>query len=374
MKPTHVHLPEPIHPPWAERQSEAMPFGERIGIAVSRAQRWEFWPAWLYYLPIIAKILSLGIQHRSATVFTAANPGIRTGGLVGEAKSETLVPLAEHAPDMVASFALLPQGTLTQRERVAQAFVEAHGLPCVLKPNVGQRGRGVYIARSVQAIRDYLSKFTGELIIQRYVGGEEFGVFIAAHPGTDGCEILSIVNKAFPSVMGDGRTPLRQLILADERARLMAPSLFHRWSGKLDEIIPKGKALQLVDIGAHCRGSLFLDASSLASPELVAQMRRLTSAVPGFHFGRIDLRVPDANALQAGQGIQVLEINGVGAESAHIYHPDTPLMVGYQAMFRQWEIAFEIGAHNARQGAQPTRVSVLLKGFLKDLRAGKRWF
>lgn len=374
MKQFHAKPVEPLYQPWEQRRAEAVPLATRLSISIRRAIRWEFWPAWLYYLPIVLRLLVLSVKYRSLTVFTAANPGISTGGLVGEEKVETLLPLARNATELLAPFELIRSGLMAGRQKIADEFIAVHGLPCVLKPNVGQRGRGVFIARTVDAVRDYLLTFTGDVLVQRYVEGDEYGVFIAKQPSTGELDILSIVNKVFPTVIGDGRTPLRQLILTDDRASLTATSLFHRWSGRLDEIVPKGKVFQLVEIGAHCRGSLFLDATGLSSPALLAQMRKLTEAVPGYFFGRVDLRVPDAHSLHTGQGIQVLEINGVAAESAHIYNPDTPLKVGYRAMFRQWERAYEIGHHNALKGAHVTGPWTLLKRFVVDLRSGQQWF
>jgi hypothetical protein len=139
-------------------------------------------------------------------------------------------------------------------------------------------------------------------------------------------------------------------------------------------VLPRGSELALVEIGAHCRGSVFLDARSLVTPALVAALTRLADAVPGYHFGRIDLRVPSAEQLCRGVGIQVLELNGVAAESAHIYNPDTPLLDGYRAMFRQWALAFEIGAANARAGAPVTSAPQLLARFRADQARAKQWF
>jgi hypothetical protein len=45
------------------------------------------------------------VRHRSPTVFTAANPGIATGGTVGESKAATLVAV-ERAGGPVAEFSL----------------------------------------------------------------------------------------------------------------------------------------------------------------------------------------------------------------------------------------------------------------------------
>ena len=58
------------------------PLAERLSIRWQRAIRWEFWPAWLFYLPVIEWILWLGLRHRRPTVFTAANPAFDAGGVV----------------------------------------------------------------------------------------------------------------------------------------------------------------------------------------------------------------------------------------------------------------------------------------------------
>lgn len=360
--------------PWDSGPTQRAPLRARLSITLERARRWEFWPAWLYYLPILVWILWLGLRHRSPTLFTAANPAMDAGGVVGERKHQVLAPLQANAPDLVASFELIPDGGLELRRAQALRLARQYGYPLVLKPDVGQRGRGVFVARGAEDLREYLTRFDGVLIAQRHVGGEEYGVFIARMPGQAEVEVLSIVHKTFPSVTGDGHQSLRELILADARARLISAALFQRWGAELDRVLARGERLALVEIGSHCRGSLFLDATHETTPALIRTLSRLADAVPGYGFGRIDLRVPSAEQFRRGEGLQVLELNGVTAESAHIYHPDTPLLDGYRAMFRQWSLAFAIGAAQARRGAYVTGPLELLRLFREDLRRGERWF
>ena len=59
-----------------------------------RLTRWEFWPSWLFQFPVALHGLWQGIRHRHLTIFTAANPGIPTGGFVEESKSGILASLA----------------------------------------------------------------------------------------------------------------------------------------------------------------------------------------------------------------------------------------------------------------------------------------
>ncbi len=362
--------------PWDLAPAGALSLRDQLSIRFERARRWEFWPAWLYYLPIIAWILWLGLKHRSPTAFTAANPALDAGGVVGERKHQALAPLQANAPDLVAEFLLLRAGSTALRAAQALHFAERPdiGFPLVLKPDVGQRGRGVFIARDAHAVYDYLARFDGSVIAQRYISGEEFGIFIARAPGAAVLEVLSIVHKTFPTVTGDGVQTLRALILADARARLIASTLFAHWAEQLHDIPAAGECIALVEIGAHCRGSLFLDATGLVTPALIHTLTRLADAVPGYGFGRIDLRCPSAGHLQRGRELRVLELNGVTAESAHIYHPDTPLLDGYRAMFRQWALAFSIGAAQARQGAPVTSPLALWRLFREDLKRGEQWF
>ncbi len=360
--------------PWQAAAADTPGWAARLSIAWERTWRWEFWPAWVYYLPILVWILLLGLRHRSPTAFTAANPGLDNGGVVGERKHQALQPLQDHAPDLCATFVLLPEGALDARVQAALRFAGAVGFPLVLKPDVGQRGRGVFIARQAGDVRDYLRRFDGVVIAQRHIAGEEYGVFIARGPADAQVQVLSIVHKTFPTVVGDGVRTLRELILADARARLSAQLLFARWAEALDRIPAVGETVVLVEIGSHCRGSLFLDATALTTPALIDTLTRLSDAVPGYGFGRIDLRVPSAAHLQRGEGLQALELNGVTAESAHIYHPGTPLLVGYRAMFRQWALAFAIGQAQAQRGATVTSPLQLWRLWRQDLVRGAQWF
>lgn len=344
-------------------------------MTLERARRWEFWPTWLYYIPIVAWILVLGLRYRSPTLFTAANPLLKAGGVVGETKHEALQLLQDNAPDLVAKFVLLSASGSTTRVTQAQAFADQNGgYPLILKPDVGQRGRGVFIARDAMQVQIYLDRFDGAVIAQHYVEGEEFGVFIARGPNDAEVRILSIVKKTFPAVIGDGGSSLRDLILADARTRLIAESLWQRWAGRLDNVPTAGQRVPLVEIGAHCRGALFLDATALASPALAATLKRVTEAVPGYCFGRLDLRCPSGTHLTHGEGLRIIELNGVTAESAHIYHPDTALLTGYAAMFQQWRLAFEIGKSNRARGAKVTGPLELWQLFWQDLKRTDHWF
>lgn len=333
-----------------------------------RLTLWEFWPAWLFQLPVVLHGLWLGLRHRHWTIFTAANPGIPSGGFVEESKSAILAGLAG-AP--VASYRSvdLPAEPEARVARVESAMQEA-GLdyPVVLKPDVGERGRGVAVVRSEAELARYLERSGGRVIVQRYIAGEEFGVFYVRHPSQERGRVISITGKRFPVVVGDGRRRLEELILADDRAVCMAPYYLQANLERLDEIPAVAERVQLVEIGNHCRGTVFLDGREHRTAELEAAIEALARGFPGFYFGRFDLRVPSVAHLRAGLELTILELNGVTSEATHIYAPGASLFEAYRTLFAQWRLAFAIGAANVALGAPATDLRTLI-GLLHSRRS-----
>jgi membrane protein DedA with SNARE-associated domain len=101
-----------------------------------RRTRWESWPPWLSYIPVVPYVLFLGIKHRSLTRFTAANPGIPSGGFVGESKSAILANLLR-VPDFVVLSTHLPAGTRFPSDQRFPGRAQAL-LPC--RSQTGCRG------------------------------------------------------------------------------------------------------------------------------------------------------------------------------------------------------------------------------------------
>jgi hypothetical protein len=83
-------------------------FRRRISAALGRWTRWEFWPAWLFYIPVALHYIRLSIRYRGVTVPTAANPGILSGGFVGESKMAMLRELYTTSPKLTAEAFFLP--------------------------------------------------------------------------------------------------------------------------------------------------------------------------------------------------------------------------------------------------------------------------
>lgn len=342
-------------------------FHRRQRLVVSRwrrTTRWEFWPPWLFYAPLVPYFGYLSATHRGFTTFTAANPAIEGGGFVRESKFDILRGLAG-AGEYIARSRLV-QGDRTAADKLwaVTQFMREHALsfPIVLKPNYGQRGSGVVIVRSAAMLDACLRASQVDTIVQEHVPGAEFGVFYYRRPSERRGHIFSITEKRFPAVVGDGRRTLEELILDDDRAVCAARLYLARFTSRLRTIPAAGETVALAELGTHCRGAMFLDGAHAWTRILEDRFDQIARAFDGFYFGRFDVRVhADIDALRRGEGFKVIELNGVTSEATHIYDPSTPLLHAYRVLMDQWRLAFEIGAENRRRGVKTTPLSRLAR-------------
>ena len=335
--------------------------GQSFTVRLIRWSRWEFWPMWLFYAPVAVWLLWLIVRYRGIATITASNPGIPDGGVVGESKFDILAKLP--AEWTVAS-ARVTGATPEERSRCVLDVVQHRGwtLPIILKPDVGQRGVGVKLARRLADVHAYCALQSAPFVVQPYHPGPfEAGIFYYRFPWEARGRIFSITDKQFPQVAGDGVSTLEMLIRTHPRYRLQAQTFLDRHRHALARVLAEGETLQLAIAGNHAQGTLFRDGAHLWTPALETRIDEVARAYPGFFVGRFDVRYRDAAAFQAGEDFAIVELNGATAESTDIYDPDRSLVSAYRTLFRQWAIVFAIGAANRAGGAPVTGVRRLIE-------------
>ncbi len=347
----------------------------RIGRAQGRVlSLFEFWPDWAVYTPVVMLWIGLGLRYRDFSLPSAANPGILTGGLCGESKTAVLDLAGEHARGLVARWtSMVVTGEPAADAARAYDVAEQAGLafPLVVKPDIGCNGTGV---RLVERAADLARQLTGYpagsgLMLQALVPWEgEAGLFYVRAPGESRGRITSLTLKSAPHVVGDGRSNLRELVLADPRAG-QVPEIYLPRLGAQQEKVPKqGERVRLVFSGNHCKGSIFRDGRADITPALEAAVDAFAQDLRDFHFGRIDVRYENLAALRRGEGFTVIEVNGVGSEATHIWDPETTLREAYSAQFWHYAAAFRIGAAMRKRGHKTAGVGGMLRAWLEQRR------
>ncbi|MBX7165902.1 MAG: VTT domain-containing protein [Pirellulales bacterium] len=334
---------------------------QRLLARISKCWRWEFWPGWLFYLPLLPWLGFLTLRYRGPLVWTAANPGIPDGGVVGESKAAILDRLPR---DYVLPYSLIATGSTRDRLAAVQAQMAARGwqFPVILKPDASQRGAGLKLAHSLTDVAAYIHEHPAPLLVQVYHPGPyEAGVFYYRRPGERRGRIFSITDKHFPSVTGNGRETLAELIWKHPRYRMQAPTFLERFHSQLDRVLADGESLRLAIAGNHCQGTMFCDGAHLVTDELERVIDRIARQFAGFYIGRFDVRYGDVDEFMAGRDLAIVELNGATSESTNIYDPAWSLMRAYGTLGRQWQLLFAIGASNRARGAQPSRIWPLLQ-------------
>lgn len=331
--------------------------------AAARSWRHEFWPAWLFYLPLVPWYAYLAARYRGLTVWTAANPAIPAGGVVGESKADILARLPTEA---VVPFVRVGLAD----DPVAMIAARGWNYPVIVKPDVGERGAGVRLVNGPDAVREYQRNAPGPFLAQVYHPGPfEVGIFYYRVPGESAGRIFSITDKVFPAVVGDGRSTVAELIRRHDRYRAQAAVFLRRHAAIRDRVPALGERLPLAVAGNHCQGTLFRDGERWRTPELESAVDRIAGGFDGFFIGRFDVRFTDAAEFRAGRGLAVIELNGATSESGNVYDPDWTIDRAYATLFRQWELLFRIGAANRRRGHAPTPVAELLARVWRYYRA-----
>lgn len=331
-----------------------------------RLTQWEFWPPDILYFPVCIYIAFLWAKFKHLTIFTAANPGIEHGGFIGESKTAILEMF--NATGCVAPYQLLDiESSKEEKFNDAVSFMKQHDLnfPVVIKPDAGQRGTGVKIIRTEKSFKAALDEISYDLIIQKYIPGEEFGVFYYRYPGDQTGHILSVTTKKFLTLTGDGKHTIEELILKDHRAVCLAKKHLEYHQDHLYNIPDEGETISLVDFGTHARGAVFSDGWELITPELTEAMNKMCCAVDGFYFGRFDIRTPSKESLKRGEKLHIIEVNGVTSEDTSIYDNKYSFWDAQKKLMYQWRIAFEIGAQSVKKGATYSSIADLVKELMR---------
>lgn len=332
----------------------------------------ETWPAWLFYAPAGLFWFYFAARYGGLTLPTVTNTSRALSGYLGESKSEGLRLFGPKGRAHLPPFAVLLTGTAPEDSvrRAKRAMADA-GLayPVVGKPDIGQNGAGVMILHDDGDLLRWLKLFDAHMriILQEYVSDEgEAGVFYVRRPCETEGRIVSLTLKYLPRVTGDGISTLRELILNDLRARHISHLYFGRHEQRLDDVVPRGEHIRLVSVGNHCRGAIFKNGWAHVTPSMEAAFNAIALEIPGFYFGRFDVRFRSLAELERGENFTILELNGGDAEMTHIWDAEETLLGAYRSLYRQYRTAFEIAAANQAKGAKPVRKRDFIAAWLDN--------
>ncbi|MCH8231476.1 MAG: hypothetical protein IIB82_02330 [Bacteroidetes bacterium] len=311
-----------------------------------RLTHWEFWPFEVVYIPIFIYWLWLSLRARSLFFFTASNPGIMYGGMLGESKYEILMGLP---------VTLIPKTVIANNHITLPAALDMmkhHNLrfPIILKPDIGERGWQVEKIANENELEAYLNANNVDILFQEYIDLPlELGILYYRFPDKKTGRITSVVKKKMLEITGNGSSTIKELMYSIPRAKLQIETFEKDQPEVLANVPASGEKIELMPIGNHCRGTTFLNANDLITKELTAVFDAVSDKIDGFYFGRFDIRCESKEALYNGK-MKIMELNGAGSEPGHIYHPGARLIDAYKSLFSHWKALFLISRMNNKRG------------------------
>jgi hypothetical protein len=326
---------------------------------IIKFRNWEYWPFGIVQFPIFFYYPWLSLRAGSFTFFAASNPGIVMGGMFGESKYDVLKLLP---PEIRPGSVLIRAGTNASQLDKILLENDLH-FPVIFKPDIGERGFMVRRINSTEDAHQYLTEMRHDFIAQEFVSLPlEFGVFYSRLPEAMSGKVTSIVAKEMLTVEGDGKSTLQELILTKDRAKLQWETLRKKFNQRLNDVIPAGEKVEIVSIGNHCLGTKFINGNNLINDTLNLNFDRIAKAIPGFYFGRFDIRCNSVEDLQSGK-IVVMELNGCGAEPAHIYDPNFSFWKAVGILIGHWKTIFTIARQNKKSGIEYLSLSEAIKHY-----------
>lgn len=306
----------------------------RLRQKITRLVHYEYWPAYIFYLPFLPLWMVYSLRSFSLLYFTRVNPTMRFGGFMQYSKYDIIKTIPDEYRVKSFFFETLPAR--------AEFYREYLNFPFIYKPDIGERGKDVHLFRTKAEFEAYIPSIKGSFILQSYCNYPlELGILYHRMPGGKS-EITSVVKKGFLHVVGDGKSTLEQLAFKQVRAYKKQAYFAQKFADSWKKPVPENEIIVLEEIGNHCRGTQFIDACEITTPELVAVFDRIAAHIPDFHYGRFDLKVTSIEDLYAGKNIQIFELNGVNSEVAHIYDPRHTLLYAYMQVYRELKTVFTI--------------------------------
>jgi hypothetical protein len=130
-----------------------------------RLRSWEYWPVYIFNIPVVCIWIWNAIKARDFFFFTLTNPGIETGGFFGESKSAIL----NNIPDDFKPKTVLIKAVTPEHE--IENFFTSSGLvfPVIAKPEVGERGWLISKIHSMNELKSYIKNHPIDILLQTYI-------------------------------------------------------------------------------------------------------------------------------------------------------------------------------------------------------------
>ena len=301
-------------------------------------------------IPVVFIWLFFAIRARRLFFFSTVNPVIETGGVLGESKINILRRLPAHTiPTTI--YITKSNSSISFNEVLDLVKKEEVIYPLIVKPNIGERGFMVKKIENREELLQYHETVSFDYLVQDFVDYPmEISVLYYRMPEGGRGDVTSICIKKNLSVTGDGSSTVEDLMQEYPRARFQLDRFRKDTPSVLKKVLAKNETLELEPIGNHSRGTTFLNGNHLIDDQIVTVFDNIGQQMEGIYYGRFDMKCTSIEELKSGNGIKILEFNGIASEPAHIYDPGYKVSKAYSDIYEHWKIIYSISLQQRNKG------------------------
>ena len=225
----------------------------------------------------------------------------------------------------------VPTGEVVTKLTSAYKVAEDIGYPIVVKPLVGNHGRGITVnitnKSDLKKAFSSAKKFRNKILIEKYIEGYDHRILTI-----DG-KFVAASRREPPSVTGDGKSKIRQLIekinqdprrgfghekvLTKIEIDVMTRRLLRLKKLDLDDILPKGEVLYLKSTANLSMGGIAIDVTDKVHP-MVRYMAERISKIIGLNVIGIDVLAKNLDKPISQTGGGVVEVNAAPGFRMHL--------------------------------------------------------
>ena len=277
----------------------------------------EYWPEFTHVIPFHLFLVFWCIVYKMhPRTLLKANYGLPHAGLHFASKYKIQESIGQNK--FANTLFLDAQNFDTEKEKTLSQFIKQNRYPIIIKPDEGMTGRGMLKMKSKKDLDRALKLMKEEpYLAQAYIEGEfEYGVFFERQKNNG--VITGINQKHYPTIFGDGISTIQEL--AEQHERYTS-----KWKSFLQEmdttqILKKNQKKILSTIGSHTMGCMFTNETKHSTPLLESKLQTIFSDVPGFNYGRLDVKSLSPEDFYKGI-FEIIEVNGIESQPTHMFDP-----------------------------------------------------
>lgn len=316
---------------------------------------WQTWHHHAKYIPLTPVWVWYCLRAGTPWFFTPSNPTLTFGGFEGEGKKEMYdqLPLGSYP-----STTYIDPG-VGIGQAVQQIADAGFKYPFIVKPDVGMMGFMFRKIDNPAQLALYHQKMPNLYIVQELIDYPmEVAAFYYRMPNENKGTVSGMLIKSPAQVVGDGTKTIRELILAHNAVAVVTKKeqLLSRHKERLDKVLALGEVFSLSLSTNRSQGGTLVGIDHEIDDRLQSFFDTLSHHNGNFFYGRYDIKCKSIEDLKAGKNFSILEFNGAGAGTQHIYANPYSLFKACSIILTHWKMLVRISRYNQKNGIKVWRL------------------